>query len=106
MTEKKGLSTITIQLMITVALFFDLLQFLFAFIYMDWLVGIFAGLTFWLWFYMKGVKISLKSPKRLAGFSITAILEMIPIPFVASLPTWTAFVVITAIQNRIGKLGE
>ncbi len=97
--KPKGLSNVTVILMIITALFFDLLQFLLSYIYMDWLVGIFAGLTFFLWFLMKGIK--LLKPKRLAALGGASIVEMVPIPFIASLPAWTAAVVYTALDSKI-----
>ncbi len=99
--KPKGLSNVTVGLMIVTALFFDLLQVLLSYVYMDWLVGIFAGLTFFLWFMMKGVK--LLKPKRLAALGGASLVEMIPIPFVASLPAWTAAVIYTALDAKITK---
>ena len=88
--------------MIGVALFFDFLQFILGFVYMGWLVGIFAGLTFWLWFKMKGI--SFMKPKRFAAFGGASLLEIIPIPFVASLPAWTAAVAYLALESKIKKV--
>src|SRR3989344_7047797 len=95
--EKKGLSDTTIALMIVVALFYDALQALLTFILMGWLVGIFAGLTFYVWFKMKGL--NFVTPKRIGTFSGAFIIEVIP--FLSALPAWTAAVVILALDSKI-----
>ena len=66
---------------------------------MGWLVGIFAGLTFWLWFKIKGI--SFMKPKRFAAFGTASLIEMIPIPLVASLPAWTAAVLYLALDSKL-----
>ena len=102
--EPQGLKSHTVVFMIAVAVFFDLLQFLLGFIYMGWLVGIFAGLTFWLWFRQNGIKIGFGNPKRVLGFAGTSLIEMIPIPLLAGLPAWTAFVAVLALQNKFQSI--
>lgn len=102
--KQQGLESHTIALMIPTALFFDVLQFLLGFIYMGWVVGIFAGLTFWLWFRLKGIKIGFGEPKRMLGFAGTSLVEMIPVPLLAGLPAWTAFVTLICIKNKISGL--
>lgn len=99
--EEPKLKSTTVGLMIGTALMIDLLQFLLGFIYLGWAVGIFASLTFWLWFRMHGIKIGLSNPKRSLGFAGAGIIEMIPIPFLASLPAWTVFVSTTALMNKM-----
>ncbi|MSR87807.1 MAG: hypothetical protein EXS69_01405 [Candidatus Zambryskibacteria bacterium] len=94
--KKKGLKAHTIILMIVVALFFDVLQWLLAFIFMDWLAGLFAGLTFYVWFKLYGL--SFMKPKRLATFSGTIVAEMIPL--LAALPAWTAAVTYLALDAK------
>ncbi len=104
--QEKGLSSATVGLMIGTALFFDFLQFLLGFIYLGWLVGIFAGLTFWFWFRTKGIHIGFGKPKRLAFFGLASLIEMLPIPLLADLPAWTAYVVPLALSNKFKGLGE
>ena len=100
--EKKeaGLKSTTVVLMIIVAIFFDALQFLLGFIYMGWLAGIFAGLTFYLWFKIHGI--SFMKPKRFLAFGGASLIEMIPIPFLADLPAWTAAVSYLALSKKVG----
>ena len=97
--EKKEneLKTTTVVLMIAVALFFDALQALLTFIFMGWLAGIFAGLTFYLWFKIHGI--SFMKPKRLATFGGTALIEIIP--FLSVIPAWTFAVAYLALDSKI-----
>ncbi len=85
--------------MIAVALFFDFLQFILSFIYLGWALGIVAGLTFYVWFKIHGI--SFMKPKRFLAFGGAALVEMIPIPFLADLPAWTAAVAYLALQSKI-----
>jgi|SRR3989344_6760786 len=94
----KELKTTTVVLMISIAVFYDVLQFALSFFYMGWLVGIFAGLTFYVWF--KSYKISFMTPKRFAAFGGASLLEMMPIPFLAMLPAWTAAVSYLALTKK------
>lgn len=100
MPEKKGLNNTTIVFMIAVALFYDALQVLLTFIFMGWLVGIFAGLTFYVWFKMKGLNFI--TPKRIGTFSGAFLIEVIP--FLSALPAWTAAVVVLALDSKIKKI--
>ena len=100
MSKEKEIKSHTIVLMICTALFFDVLQWVLAFVFMDWLVSIFAYLTFFLWFKINGV--SFTKPKRLATAGSTILLESFPI--IASLPALTAGVVITALDTKVKKL--
>jgi|SRR3989344_5618062 len=95
--KEKGLKATTVVLMIAVALFFDALQTLLTFIFMGWLVGIFAGLTFYLWFKLHGV--SFMKPKRLATFGGTALIEVIP--FLSVIPAWTFAVSYLALSSKL-----
>ncbi|MDO8728875.1 MAG: hypothetical protein Q7K26_03165 [bacterium] len=102
--EKKGLDNITITLMIIVALFYDALQILLAFIFLGWVVGIFAGLTFYVWFKRRGL--SFMKPKRFLTFGITSVIEMVPsllIPL-SALPTWTAAITYLALDSKLKKV--
>lgn len=90
-------------LMISVALFYDLLQagidlitFGFGFT-VNWLVSIWAWLTFFLWFKIKGV--DFKQWKNTLGFNGGAFMEIIPIPLINSLPVWTASTIMMILRN-------
>lgn len=98
--KEKGLKSTTVVLMITVALFFDALQALLTFIFMGWLAGFFAGLTFYLWFRIHGI--SFMKPKRLATFGGTALIEFIP--FLSVIPAWTFAVAYLALDSKIKKI--
>ncbi|MDO8424127.1 MAG: hypothetical protein Q7S54_00765 [bacterium] len=102
MPEKKGLNNTTIALMICVAVFFDVLQVLLSFLWLGWLAGIFAGLTFWLWFRMHGI--SFMKPKRFLTFGGASLIEVIPIPFLAALPAWTAAVSYLALSSKLQEI--
>lgn len=99
--KEKGLSNITISLMVIVALFFDLLQWLLGWIFMGWSVSIFAWLTFYIWFKTKGI--SFMKPKRLAAFGGSFIIELIPV-LGDILPTWTAAVIYLALDSKVKKV--
>jgi glycopeptide antibiotics resistance protein len=100
MQEKKGLNNTTIVLMICVAIFFDVLQALLTFIFMGWVVGIFAFLTFYLWFKLRGL--SFMKPKRLLTFGGASLIEIIP--FLSALPAWTAAIIVLALDSKIKKV--
>lgn len=99
--EKKGLNNTTIVLMVSVALFYDALQWLLGWIFMGWLVSIFAWLTFYVWFKTRGM--SFMTPKRLATFGGSFIIELIPIVGDV-LPTWTAAITYLALDSKIKKV--
>lgn len=98
--ENKGLDNTTIALMVSVAIFYDALQWLLAFVFMDWLVGFFAFLTFYLWFKMRGLNFA--TPKRAGTLGGAFIIEVVP--FLSMLPAWTAAVVILALDSKIKKV--
>jgi len=98
--KKKGLENHTIIFMIVVALFYDVLQWVMAFILMDWLVGIFAFLTFYVWFKMRGLNFA--TPKRAMVLGGGFIIEIIPI--LSVLPAWTLAVIILALDSKIKKI--
>ena len=100
MSEEKGLDNTTIVLMVVTALFFDALQWLLAFVFMGWLVSIYAGLTFYVWFKIRGM--SFMKPKRFATFGGSFIIELIPIVG-DILPTWTASITYLALDSKIKK---
>lgn len=100
--KEKGLKSHTVALMIATALFFDVLQILLSFIFMGWLAGIFAGLTFYLWFKFHGI--TFMKPKRLLTFGSASLVEMIPIPFLAALPIWTGAVSYLALSSKLQEI--
>lgn len=90
----------TIALMISTAIFIDVLQWLFAFIFMDWLVGFYAFLTFFVWFKLYGMKFM--TPKRIATMGGAFIIEIIPV--LSTLPAWTGAVVILILDSKVKKI--
>ncbi|MCK4386782.1 MAG: hypothetical protein KAV41_01695 [Candidatus Pacebacteria bacterium] len=108
MENKTKIDNITATLMIAAALFYDGVQTLLTAVgigpFVNWLISIFAWLTFWLWFTIKGVSFT-NNPKRLFTFMGGSLLEIIPL--IATLPIWTAnitaTVFITKAENKIKK---
>ena len=98
--KERGLKNHTIALMVCTALFFDVLQWLLAFVFMDWLVSIFAFLTFFVWFKLYGMKFM--TPKRLATMGGAFIIEIVPI--LAALPAWTGAVVVLILDYKAKKI--
>lgn len=98
-SKEKGLKSSTVALMISTALFFDALQWLLAFIVMDWLAGFFAFMTFYVWFKIHGM--NFMTPKRLATMGGTFIIEIAPI--LSILPAWTGAVVILVLDYKAKK---
>jgi len=99
-TEKKGLDNTTIALMICVALFYDALQVLLTPIFMSWLASIFALLTFYTWFKIRGM--NFVRPKRAGLLGGGFIIELIPI--INILPAWTLTVVLLALDSKLKKV--
>lgn len=95
--KKPRFKNTTIVFMVVVAIFFDVLQWLLAFIFMGWMVSIFAVLTFYLWFRLNGVKFV--SPKRIGTLFGGFFIEIIPILNV--LPAWTAAVTIISLDAKV-----
>ncbi len=100
--KERELSAVTITFMIAVTFFFDVLQVLLSFIYLGWVVGIFAGLTFFTWF--MSYRISFMRPKRFMAMGGASLIEMLPIPFLAALPGWTIAVAYLALSKKIKKV--
>jgi hypothetical protein len=98
--KDKELKSTTIALMICTAIFFDILQWFLAFIFMDWLAGIYAFLTFYVWFKVHGIKFA--KPKRALALGGAGLIEMIPI--FSALPAWTAAVSYIALDTKIKKV--
>lgn len=97
--KEKGLEKHTVILMIMTALFFDALQWLMAFVLMDWLVGFFALLTFYVWLKTQGIKFT---PKRSGTMFGGAIIEIIPV--LSAFPAWTLAITIVALDAKIKDL--
>ncbi len=95
------LTNITIALIVSTAVFFDVLQWVMAFVFLDWLVGFFAFLTFWLWFKLKGI--SFATPKRGATIGASALIEVTP--WLSALPAWTLAVSIIILDVKIKEKG-
>lgn len=98
--NQEGLSNTTIALMVSTGVLFDTIQWLLAFIFMDWLVGIFAFLTFYVWFRTKGMKFN--TFKRAGTLSTALFIEIIP--WLSLLPAWTASIVVLALDSKIKKI--
>lgn len=102
-TQPNQLKDTTATLMIGTALFFDVLMGLINFIpflgqILSSMVGIFAGLTFWLWFRMSGIKFTFKKSATLgAGFAISLI------PVLNMLPALTFAVTRVVLDSKMKK---
>jgi hypothetical protein len=99
-SQNKGLKNHTVILMIVTAIFFDVLQWFFTFIFLGWLVGFFAFLTFFMWFMSHGI--SFMKPKRFLVFSGTTLAEIIP--FLSIIPAWTAAVSYLALSSKLQEV--
>jgi hypothetical protein len=97
--KEKGLPPITVALMIGTAIFFDALQMLLDFIFMGWLVTIFASMTFWFWFKMHGY--SFMKPGRIAGSLITMLTDIVPI---LGWFSWTIAICAFTLQNKLQEV--
>ena len=94
----------TAALMISVALFFDTIQFLLEFIpilgqILSSLIALVAFGTFYLWFKMHGLNFA--TPKRAGILGGGFIIELIP--FLNALPTWTLAITLLAIDSKVKK---
>lgn len=100
--QKNKINNITGILMISVALGIDFIQAFFNFIligpFINWMVSLFAFLTFWFWFTLKGIKF-VKNPKNIFVFGGGSIAEFIP--FFDFLPIWTSTVTTLVVNNKI-----
>jgi hypothetical protein len=95
-SSQKELKSHTIALMIGTALFFDFSQWLLAFIFLDWLMGFFAFMTFVFWFWLHGMKFT--TPKRMATMGGAFIIEIVPI--LSVLPAWTGAVIVLILDHK------
>ena len=97
--REKGLDNVTIWLMASVALFFDVLQWLLDFIFMSCQVTIYAWLTFVVWFKIRGI--SLFTLKRGSILGVGTVVDLIP---VLGALAWTAMVITLALDSKIKKV--
>lgn len=92
-------------LMIMVALLYDGLQFLielslFGFGWtVNWIITVWAWLTFYVWFKFRGV--SFIRPRRALAFGGGFLIELIP--WINNLPTWTGVIIFLLLETRIKK---
>jgi hypothetical protein len=112
--QGSSLSKFTVTLMVCVALFFDLVQFLldlfhgipvvgnaFA-IVATALLSVFAFLVFWFWFFMHGIRFN--TAKRLLSMGGGFIFELIPI--LNALPAWTLAVIVVITTTKIPQIAQ
>ncbi len=104
--SKFKISKTTIILMIIVALFFDLIQFILSLMVIgfvvNWSISVFAWLTFFLWFKIKGV--SFANPKRAGSLLGGFLIELIPL--VDMLPAWTGAIILVILSLRVKQVAE
>ncbi len=105
-SHKNKISGSTAFLMVAVAIFFDLIQFLLAFIpligfILNKLISIVAGLTFWLWLTIKGLK---GRQKLILGGSF--FVEILPIPFLSALPVFTGGIIAIIVRDRVKEISK
>jgi len=100
--EKEKIDNITTTLMIGTAVLVDGTQFLLTIVFIgpfvNWLISIFAWMTFFLWFIIKGVKFT-SNPKRVFTFMGGSLIEVIPV--IATLPAWTLTITITILTIKV-----
>ena len=95
----KELSKNTKWLMLGVAIFFDVLQWVLVWVAMDWLVVWVAAPTFILWFWMAGRRFSIS---QIMAFTGGTLLEGIPI--LGDLPIWTGLILyLTRVEKIVEK---
>lgn len=95
------LKTATIWLMISVALFYDVIQILFSWMGLGWLIMPIFYLHFWFWFKIHGVKFF--TMKRAKGLGIGGLLEAATAGII---PGFTFNVFMIAMDNRLHGVGE
>ncbi len=99
--NKEKIDNITATMMISTAILVDGIQAFLTLIFIgpfvNWLISIFAWMTFFLWFALKGIKFT-NNPKRVFTFMGGSLLEIIP--GIATLPAWTATITITILTIK------
>jgi len=102
--NKEKIDNITATMMISTAILVDGIQAFLTLIFIgpfvNWLISIFAWMTFFLWFALKGIKFT-NNPKRVFTFMGGSLLEIIP--GIATLPAWTATITITILTIKAEK---
>ena len=103
MAKKEGqINNTTATLMVATALFFDGIQALLALfmigLILNRFVSLFAWLTFFVWFAVKGVKFVSK-PKNLVVFGGGTLCEIIPV--ISALPAWTLSIAGIVAMNKL-----
>ncbi len=97
---EQRINNVTAILMIITALAYDAAQAFLDFILIglavNWILDIWAWLTFYIWFKIKGVGFA--NPKRAVSLNGGFIIELIPA--VNALPVWTAAVIILVITVK------
>lgn len=97
--NKPKISNNTKWLMLGVAIFFDVLQWILVWVVMDWVVVWIAAPTFILWFLMVGKRFSLR---QIVAFSGGTLVEGIPV--LGDLPVWTGLILyLTRVEPVIEK---
>jgi hypothetical protein len=99
--RRKEIANSTLFLMLGVALFYDIVQFVLDLIPIaGWIlaefIALFAFLTFFVWFKLYGR--SFTSPKRFSAMAVGSIIEMVPI--LNGLPGWTVAVILLVVVER------
>jgi len=105
MEKENQISDTTTILMIGTALFFDFFQAVVGWIpavgnILAAIISIFAFMTFFLWFYMNGIRMI--SPKRLTGMIGGGVIELVP--YLNILPAWTMVVVYLIGTTKIKEM--
>lgn len=103
--KESQLKDTTVFLMIGIALFCDFLQALIGWIpllgnILADLMSIFIFLTFFLWFYMNGIK--MVTPKRLSAMVGGSLVEMVP--YLNLFPAWTGVVIYLIGTTKIKEI--
>ena len=107
MEKSKQIKGTTKWLMFSVAIFFDIISLLSLVPVVGWIFGflwgLFAFMTFCLWFYLNGVNIiSFGNPRKLASSVLSGLIEVSPFGFI---PTWTILVLyLTRIEPALEKV--
>lgn len=104
MNEEKGLSNITVGLMVIVALICDMIQIVIQIApvvgqIIAAIINVFTFLIFLIWFGVHGVRFA--KPKRLLTFGGGTLVEFMSLGI---LPTWTIAVLIVSLDARVGKV--
>ena len=98
MSQTQEIHFIELLLMLLVALIFDLLSLI---PILNFVVWVFAWLTFWFWFKMKGISL-ITDKKRLLTVGGVSLIEIIPA--ISMLPSWIALVLIIYFINKAEKI--